>query len=138
MEAVKRQRTATESLLSITLALEACLVFFAALAAFALDVLNPVLALVGGVALIALFVLCARLVRYPQGVWFGWVLQGALIVSGILLPIMYIIGGGVLALWVYCFFKGRALDRAPVSAVSTVSTVSTTETSTTEPNKETL
>ena len=132
MEAVKRERSATESLLSITLALEACLVFFAALAAFALDAVSPVLALAGGVGLIALFVVCARLVRYRYGVWFGWVLQGALIAAGILLPIMYIIGTGFLALWIYCFIKGRSLDRARVSTVSTVSTSSTTE-----PNKET-
>lgn len=119
MEAVKRQRTATESLLSIMLALEACLVFFAALAAFALDVLGPVVALTGGAALIAVFVLCARLVRYPYGVGLGWVLQGVLIASGILLPIMYIIGVVFLGLWIYCFIKGRSLDRANVSTSST-------------------
>jgi len=116
---VKRQRTATESLLSITLALEACLVFFAALAAFALDAVSPVFALVGGLALIVLFVLCARLVRYRYGVWFGWVLQGVLITAGILLPIMYIIGAGFLALWIYCFIKGRSLDRARAASSST-------------------
>jgi hypothetical protein len=119
VETVKRQRTATESLLSITLALEACLVFFAALAAFALDAVTPIAALVGGLALIVLFVACARLVRYPFGIWFGWVLQGALIAAGILLPIMYIIGTGFLALWIYCFTKGRSLDRARVSPSST-------------------
>lgn len=119
MEAVKRERTATESLLSITLALEACLVFFAALAAFALDAVSPMLALVGGLGLIVLFVLCARMVRYRYGVWFGWVLQGVLIAAGILLPIMYIIGTGFLALWIYCFTKGRSLDRARASASST-------------------
>ena len=126
-----RQRTASESLLSITLALEACLVFFAALAAFALDAVSPIVALAGGLGLIALFVVCARLVRYPYGVWFGWVLQGALIAAGILLPIMFIIGAGFLALWIYCFIKGRSLDR-----ISTVSTGSTTEITETN-NKET-
>ena len=113
---MKRQRTATESLLSITLALEACLVFFAALAAFALDAVGPVAALAGGVAFITLFVVCARLVRYQAGVWLGWALQGALIAGGVLLPIMYIIGAGFLALWIYCFIKGRSLDRARVNA----------------------
>lgn len=112
MEAVKRQRTATEALLSIVLALEACLVFFAALAAFALDALSAVFALGGGVALIALFVVGARFVRYPFGVWLGWALQAVLIAAGILLPIMYIIGTGFLALWIYCFIKGRSLDLA--------------------------
>lgn len=109
---MRRQRTATESLLSIVLALEACLVFFATLAAFGLDLIGPVPALAGGAGLIALFVLGARLVRYRFGVWFGWLLQGTLIAAGILLPIMYIIGTGFLALWIYCFVKGRSLDSA--------------------------
>ena len=108
---MKRQRSATESLLSITLALEAFLVFFAALAAFGLDIVPAGVALGGGAAFIVLLVLCARLVRNPQGVWLGWVLQAALIALGILLPLMYIIGVGFLALWIYCFVKGRSLDR---------------------------
>ena len=114
---MKRQRTATESLLSITLALEACLVFFAALAAFALDAVSPVVALVGGLVLIVLFALGARLVRHDYGVWFGWLLQAVLIGTGVVLPIMYIIGAGFLALWIYCFIKGRSLDRISTGSI---------------------
>jgi hypothetical protein len=32
---------------------------------------------------------------------------------------MYIIGAGFLALWIYCFTKGRSLDRARASTGST-------------------
>jgi hypothetical protein len=99
-------------LLSIALALESFLVFFAALTAFALDAVAPAVALGGGAALIVLLVLCARLVRYRRGVWLGWVLQGVLVATGILLPLMYLIGAGFLALWIFCFIKGRSLDRA--------------------------
>lgn len=123
---MRRQRSATESLLSITLALEAFLLFFASLTAFALDIVAPAIALGGGAAFIVLLVLCARLVRYGYGVWLGWVLQGALIATGILLPLMFIIGGGFLALWIFCFVKGRSLDR--ISAVSAGSTTDITET----------
>ena len=108
---MRRQRSASESLLSITLALEAFLVFFAALTAFALKAIDPVVALVGGGAFIVLLALCARLVRYASGRWFGWVLQVALVAIGILLPLMYVIGAVFLLLWAYCFFKGRQLDR---------------------------
>ncbi len=108
---MRRQRSASESLLSITLALEAFLVFFAALTAFALKAIDPVVALVGGAAFIVLLALCARLVRYASGSWFGWVLQVALVAVGILLPLMYVIGAVFLLLWAYCFFKGRQLDR---------------------------
>jgi hypothetical protein len=116
---VKRERSATESLLSITLALEGCLVFFAALAAFALKVVEPAVALGGGALFIALLAVCGRLLRNPIGVWLGWVLQFALIAVGILLPLMYVIGAGFLALWIFCFVKGRSLDRAHVSTGST-------------------
>ena len=99
-------------LLSIALVIEACLVFFAALAVFALDVVGPAQALIGGLVFIAVLVLCARLVRYRAGIWLAWVLQGVLVATGILLPLMYFIGAGFLALFTYCFIKGRSLDRA--------------------------
>ncbi len=112
MEVVRRERSATESLLSITLVLDVFLVFFVALAAFALDLASPALAFGGGALLIVFLVVAARLVRYPAGVWLGWALQLVLVATGVLVPIMFVIGAGFLALYAYCFVKGRALDRA--------------------------
>ena len=109
---MKRDRSATESLLSIALALEAILVFFVTLTAFGLKALPAPAAFGGGIALIVLLVLAARLVRYPWGVGLGWVLQAVLVATGILLPIMYFIGLGFAAIWVFCFVKGGQLDRA--------------------------
>jgi hypothetical protein len=130
VEEVRRKRSATESLLSITLALEAFLVFFAALTAFALEVTAPAVALGGGAAFIVLLVLCARLVRYSYGVWLGWALQGMLIATGILMPLMFIIGAGFLALWIFCFVKGRSLDRISTGSIAETGSI-------TETNKET-
>jgi hypothetical protein len=109
---VRRERSTTESLLSIVLMLEAFLVFFAALTAFGLDLLPAGVALGGGGALIVLIALDGRLVRYQWGVWLGWALQLALVALGLLLPLMYLIGAGFLALWIFCFTKGRSIDRA--------------------------
>lgn len=109
---MKRARSATESLISIALALEAFLVFFAALTAFALDAVAPVAALAGGSLFIVLLVLAARLARYPVGLWLGWALQFALVATGLVLPMMYFIGAGFLALFAFCFVKGRALDQS--------------------------
>lgn len=108
----RRERSATESLLSIVLVLEACMVFFAALAAFGLKVLDPAVAFGGGAALIVLLVLTGRLVRYPWGVALGWVIQAGLVALGALMPVMYFIGAGFAGIWIYCFIKGRQLDRA--------------------------
>lgn len=108
----RRIRSATESLLSIVLGLEAVLMFFVALTAFGLKALEPVPAFVGGAALIVALVLVAGLLRYNWGVWLGWVLQAVLIATGFVLPLMFFIGACFAAIWTYCFIKGRQLDRA--------------------------
>ena len=109
---VRRERTATESLLAVALGLEAFLVFFVTLTVFGLRVLEPVPAFVGGGVLIVLLVLVARALRYPWGVALGWTLQGVLIATGFLVPLMFVIGAGFAAIWTYCFIKGRQLDTA--------------------------
>jgi uncharacterized membrane protein (DUF485 family) len=108
---LRRERTASESLLSIALLLEAILVFFVVMVAYGLRVLPTGLVFGGGAALVALLLIDGRLVRRPVGVWIGWALQGALVALGILLPLMYFIGAVFLAIWVYCFVTGRRLDR---------------------------
>ena len=116
---VRRERSASESLLSIALMLEGFLVFFVALTAFSLNAVTPVQALVGGLVLLALIVVTARAVRYPAGQWLGWVLQLALVALGFVLPLMFLIGAGFLALWAFCFVKGRSLDAAKAAFLST-------------------
>ena len=108
----RRERTATEALLSIVLVLEAIVVFFVALTVYGLDLLPAGLALGGGAALILLLVLDARLVRSAAGIWLGWALQLALILLGLVTPVMWFVGAGFAALWAFCFVKGRQLDRA--------------------------
>jgi hypothetical protein len=105
-----RARSATESLLAVALALEAALTFFATLAIFGLRALEPVLAFVGGGVLFVALVLTTRLVRYRWGIAIGWVLQGVLLATGFLLPIMFVIAAGFVGIWIFCFVKGRQLD----------------------------
>ena len=107
----RRQRGIRESLLSITLGLEAAVMFFATLTVFGLKALPPVPAFVGGGALLLALVVAAALQRFAWGHWVGWVLQVVLIATGILVPIMFVIGGGFAALWIYCFIKSRQLER---------------------------
>lgn len=112
---VRRERSASESLLSVALLLEAVLVFFVVMVAFGLRVLPASVVFGGGALLVVLLLLGGRLVRRPVGVWVGWALQVALIAIGILLPLMYFIGVVFLAIWTYCFFTGRRLDRQKAS-----------------------
>ncbi|MCU1558275.1 MAG: hypothetical protein JWN09_2270 [Microbacteriaceae bacterium] len=107
----RRQRSATESLLSIALLLEAVLVFFITITVFGLNVLPAGLAFGGGAVLFVVLLLDGRLVRYPAGVWLGWALQAVLVAAGLLVPLMYFVGAIFLAIWIYCFVAGRRLDR---------------------------
>jgi hypothetical protein len=112
----RRVRTASESLLSIVLALEAFLIFFATLVVFALGDLNAATALVGGAVLLLVLALTGRFVRYHWGVWLGWLLQLVILATGFLTPLMFFIGAMFVAMWVYCFITGRRLDRRNAAA----------------------
>jgi hypothetical protein len=105
--------------LSITLALEAVLVFFVTLTAFGLKAVEPAPAFIGGALLIVALVITGRLVRYPWGIAIGWVLQGLLIATGFLLPVMFFVAAIFVGLWIFCFVKGRQLDRAKAEYRST-------------------
>lgn len=115
---MKRTRSATESLLSIVLGLEAFLVFFVALTAFGLKAVEPLTAFIGGAALILALVVVAGLLRHRWAIGLGWVLQAVLVATGILLPIMYAIAAGFLGIWIYCFITGRRLDRAKAAFIA--------------------
>jgi hypothetical protein len=108
---VRRERGATESLLSIVLLLEAILIFFVTLVVFGLKTLPAGPAFGAGAGLFVLLLIVGRLVRWRWGIWAGWVLQAVLIAVGILVPLMYFIGAVFLAIWIYCFITGHRLDR---------------------------
>ncbi|MFT4283949.1 MAG: DUF4233 domain-containing protein [Protaetiibacter sp.] len=111
MARTRRERSLTETLLSITLGLEAAMMFFAALVIFGLDRLDPDwLALVYGGAFILVLVLAAGVQRWAWGVWFGAALQLAIVATGLLEPMMFLVGAAFLALWVYCFVRGHQID----------------------------
>ena len=107
----RRERSATESLLSIVLVLEALLVFFLTLVVFGLDQLPPVPAFVGGGVLLLVIIALSGAMRHPSAVWIAWLVQVALILAGFLVPIMFAIGIGFAGLFTYCFVTGRRLDR---------------------------
>ncbi len=110
---IRRVRTATESLLSIVLGLEAALLFFVTVTVFGLRLLPAGAAFGGGAALFGVFAVAAWAVRFRWGVWFGWLLQAVLIALGFLIPLMFFIGAGFAALWIYCFVTARRLDARP-------------------------
>lgn len=105
------RRSATTSLLSIVLALDALLVFFVMMAVFGLHLLPPAVVFGAGIALIVVLAAAGRVVSKPWGIWVGHALQIVLIALGAVLAPMYVIGVIFAALWIYCFVMGRRLDR---------------------------
>ncbi|MFD8809213.1 DUF4233 domain-containing protein [Streptomyces sp. NPDC059597] len=67
--------------------------------------------LVCGIAM-ALSVLLCGMVTRPGGVALGWALQLALVVSGVFVPMMYIMGAVFAALWWASVHYGRKVDEA--------------------------
>lgn len=112
MTRTRRQRSTTESLLSIVLLLEAILLFFVSLVLFGLKTVSPLVAFGGGAAFVVVILATILLVRRPVGIVIGWVIQAALIALGLLNPVMYVVGVGFTAFWSWCFVRGRQIDRA--------------------------
>ena len=109
---MRRRRSTTESLLSIVLLLEAILLFFVSLVLFGLKTLTPLVAFGGGAVFVVVILATIALTRWPIGIALGWVIQAALIALGVFNPVMYVVGAGFAAFWIWCFVRGRQIDRA--------------------------
>ncbi|MFK4150010.1 DUF4233 domain-containing protein [Streptomyces sp. NPDC004065] len=66
---------------------------------------------VSGVAMLLCVLLCGMVTR-PGGVALGWLLQVALIASGVVVPTMYFMGAVFAALWWASVHFGRKVDEA--------------------------
>ncbi|MEW1954257.1 DUF4233 domain-containing protein [Terrabacter sp. NPDC080008] len=63
-----------------------------------------------GLGLGALCIVAAGLMRRPWGVTLGWVVQALTLLSGLVVPMMFVVGLFFLALWVTCLVKGGPID----------------------------
>jgi hypothetical protein len=109
---VRRESGARESLLSIVLILEAVMFFFPMMVVFGKHELPAGWAFGGGLGAMVILALASRIQRTERGQLVGWVLQAAIIATGLIEPFMYVVGAVFLAMWIYCFVKGGQLDRA--------------------------
>ena len=108
----RRARTATESLLSVVLVMEAVVVIFGALVTYGLRVVDPLAAFGGGAVLIVLLLVAVRLVRYPWGQWFGHALQLVLLATVFLEVLAGVAAAIFVGFWIWAVIKGRQLDAA--------------------------
>lgn len=108
----KRERSATESLLSITLGMEVLAVVFGTLAINGLGVLPSSTVFLGGGVLVLLLIVAMRVSRYRWGVWFGSALQLLLLATGFIEVLAAVTALVFVGFWIYGLVKGRQLDAA--------------------------
>lgn len=111
----RRARGAAESLATIVLGFESIIVFLGGLAIYGLHVLPDSIpdwwGIVAGVVLAVLMVLTTLVVRYPWGIWLGWVLQTVVALGGFLVPGLALVALIFGTMYAYATIKGGALDR---------------------------
>jgi hypothetical protein len=64
-----------------------------------------------GVGLPVASLLAAGSLRTRAGVWFGWVVEVATLLTGLVVPLMWGLGAVFLALYAGSWFLGRKIDR---------------------------
>lgn len=67
--------------------------------------------LVSGVVMALCLVLCG-LIERPGGLQLGWGLQAGLVLSGFVLPVMFLLGAAFAGLWWASIHFGRKIDEA--------------------------
>lgn len=109
--AARRTRSAKRLFSTSVLILEAFVAFFAALVAFGLRLADPgSIALVAGVVVVSA-VIAAGLLRTQAGYLLGWAIQVWLVMSGLIVPGMFVIGGVFAVLWIVGLRLGARIDR---------------------------
>lgn len=108
----KKRRSTKVMFASTVLLLEAFVVFFATLAVFGLrrGEFPPVLILGTGIALSVVMILACAVLSRPWGVGLGWILQIVLILTGIVEPMMFLVGALFGLAWWYGIRTGIRID----------------------------
>jgi hypothetical protein len=104
-------RSPRRTLAAATVSLEAFVVFFAGLVAKDLSALSTGAALGLFSALAVACLVTAGVLRRPWGYAFGWVVQAAVILSGIWVPVMFFLGAVFAVLWWVALSQGARIER---------------------------
>lgn len=107
----RKRRSVRVLFASSVLSLEAFVVFFATLAAYGLTDLPRAALLTAGLTLSALLLGTCGVLSRPWGAVVGWVLQLFVIATGLVIPLMYVIGGLFALTWWYGLRTGARIDR---------------------------
>ncbi|MGM9470880.1 DUF4233 domain-containing protein [Pseudarthrobacter sp. YS3] len=108
----KKRRSTKVMFASTVLLLEAFVVFFATLAVFGLKrgEFPPALILGTGIALSLVMIFACAVLSRPWGVGLGWILQIVLILTGLVEPMMFLVGALFALAWWYGIRTGIRID----------------------------
>jgi Protein of unknown function (DUF4233) len=126
----QRNRSTKRALSSILMAFESLVVFFATLVAFGTKVLGPstenaATVWAVGLGLAVLLILSPAIFGKPGSYAFGWALQIVVIFTGVWVPLMYVVGGIFLCLWIWAMVAGGTIDKARAAYERTMNQDST-------------
>jgi len=110
----KRARTVStqRTLASMLLAFESFVIFFATLVAFGLRVANVPAIWAVGLTLAILMILSPSVLRTKNSYYWGWFLQLATLLTGIWVPLMWVVGAIFICLWAWAMIAGSTIDKA--------------------------
>jgi asparagine N-glycosylation enzyme membrane subunit Stt3 len=99
------------------MAFESLVVFFATLVAFGTKALGPTTENAAtvwavGLSLAVLLIATPAVLGKPGSYSWGWVLQIAVVFIGVWVPLMYVVGGIFLCLWIWAMVAGGTIDKA--------------------------
>lgn len=105
---VSTQRT----LASMLLAFESFVIFFATLVAFGLRVANVPAIWAVGLSLAILMIVSPAVLRTKNSYYWGWFLQLVTLLTGIWVPLMWVVGSIFICLWAWAMIAGSTIDKA--------------------------
>ena len=106
-----RSHGAQRMITATVLVCEALVVFFALLVAYGLRVAEPAsLSIFAGVGMVSCAV-AARLQRSRAGIAIGSAVQVLLLLGGLLVPMMFVVGGIFTIIWALGVWLGLKIDR---------------------------
>ena len=106
-----RQRSARRQFASTILVLEAFVVVFAALVAYGVRAAPSELVWGVGGSLTLALILVSGMLRWPAGYLGGSALQLAVLACGVVVPMMFGVGGVFVLMWVVALRLGGRIDR---------------------------
>jgi hypothetical protein len=108
-----KNRTTKATLGSLVMVFQSVVVFFATLVAFGLQVYpEPAVIWIVGLGLSITLMIFPAVLGKPGTYIIGWILQIAVVLIGIWVPLMYLLGAVFLAMWAWGMIAGGTIDKA--------------------------